>query len=260
MGETLYGVLGVSEDAPPEAIRNAYRERVKESHPDVAETPGATRTFKRLTTARDVLVDEGERARYDRIGHDAYVRRHLGSDLWKVEGDASPAGDATSRARDAASSHVATEGSSPAADGAGGTATAGAARHRRSGGSHDRSSWLGDDRGGPGDGRRPRGATGAGASEDWQVASEAYRSTPRASAPTGGESPVERAGRVLGAIGPWLLVHVAFVVSALATGWFTFAQPDGVIQPTVPALTVGAVLFLLVVSLSTLHVVSLLYS
>lgn len=253
MGETLYGVLGVTEDAPPEAIRSAYRERVKESHPDVADEPTAARTFKRLTAARDVLVDETERARYDRVGHDAYVRQHLGSDLWGVEGSAASAAAGSP-------ADVRTEPRSAAADGAGGTATAGTARQRRSArDASDRSSWVGQDPGEYGERRRPRGRR-AGVSEDWQVASEVYRTTPRSAHPTGGESALERAGRILRTIGPWLLVHVAFVASAIATGWFTFAQPDGVIQPTPPALVIGAVLFLLVVGLSTLHVVSLLYS
>ncbi|QSG09070.1 DnaJ domain-containing protein [Halapricum desulfuricans] len=68
MGESLYSLLGVREDADPETIRRAYRERASDVHPDVSDAPDATRRFKRLTVARDTLVDEDERARYDRLG------------------------------------------------------------------------------------------------------------------------------------------------------------------------------------------------
>jgi molecular chaperone DnaJ len=38
---TLYEVLGVAEDADAETIGDAYRERVKETHPDVSDHPNA---------------------------------------------------------------------------------------------------------------------------------------------------------------------------------------------------------------------------
>jgi len=75
MTETFYDVLGVSEDATQEAITDAYRQKVKEYHPDVAETDDTDDVFKRVVQAEEVLGDEEERARYDRLGHDAYVRR-----------------------------------------------------------------------------------------------------------------------------------------------------------------------------------------
>lgn len=73
MGETYYEVLGVSPDATPEEIRTAYRERVLETHPDRNDEPDAADRFRRVTTAEEVLSDETERARYDRLGHEAYV-------------------------------------------------------------------------------------------------------------------------------------------------------------------------------------------
>ncbi|MFP8956260.1 DnaJ domain-containing protein [Natrialbaceae archaeon A-CW3] len=88
MGESYYDVLGVEPDASPREITDAYRERVLETHPDRTDAPDAADRFDRVTTARDVLTDEGERARYDRLGHDAY--RRLGS-------FGSPAEDATAR-------------------------------------------------------------------------------------------------------------------------------------------------------------------
>jgi len=73
MTETFYDVLGVAEDATTEEIEAAYRERLKETHPDVSDDEDAGQATKTLIEARDVLVDEDERARYDRLGHDAYV-------------------------------------------------------------------------------------------------------------------------------------------------------------------------------------------
>ncbi|WP_367175355.1 J domain-containing protein [Haloarcula rubripromontorii] len=73
MSETFYEVLGVSTDASTAAIETAYRERLKETHPDVSDAADAGEATQRLIEARDVLTDEDERARYDRLGHDAYV-------------------------------------------------------------------------------------------------------------------------------------------------------------------------------------------
>ena len=74
MGETYYEVLGVSTDATDAEITEAYRERVLETHPDRNDDPDAAAQFKRVGDAEAVLTDEVERARYDRLGHDGYLR------------------------------------------------------------------------------------------------------------------------------------------------------------------------------------------
>lgn len=74
MGETYYDVLGVSTDATQDELEAAYRERVFETHPDHSDDPDATEQFQRVATARSVLTDETERARYDRLGHETYVQ------------------------------------------------------------------------------------------------------------------------------------------------------------------------------------------
>ncbi|MFP8952475.1 J domain-containing protein [Natrialbaceae archaeon A-arb3/5] len=74
MGESYYDVLGVGPDASRAEIRDAYRDRVLETHPDHNDDPDATEQFQRVSTAESVLTDGTERARYDRLGHDAYVR------------------------------------------------------------------------------------------------------------------------------------------------------------------------------------------
>ena len=73
MGRDYYERLGVSRDASSAEIQQAYRERIKETHPDVSDDDSAHERTKRLIEARDVLTDETERRRYDRLGHEAYV-------------------------------------------------------------------------------------------------------------------------------------------------------------------------------------------
>jgi len=77
MARTYYEVLGVDESASTAEIEAAYRERLKETHPDVTDDPDATDTVQEVIDARDVLTDEAERARYDRVGHEAYVAGDL---------------------------------------------------------------------------------------------------------------------------------------------------------------------------------------
>ncbi|ADD07118.1 DnaJ domain protein [Natrialba magadii ATCC 43099] len=78
MGETYYDVLGVEPTATQDELESAYRERVLETHPDHNDAPNATEQFQRVSTAREVLTDEAERARYDRLGHEAYVQAENG--------------------------------------------------------------------------------------------------------------------------------------------------------------------------------------
>lgn len=134
MVETFYGVLGVAPDADDQTIVRAYRDRAKDCHPDVSDSPDATAQFKRLTTAKEVLVDETERARYDRLGHEAYVSQCVECSGWTVEGESSAAAGGTSTSS-AARTARAYAGSSTTSGGAdvsrqsttpsgGGTATA----------------------------------------------------------------------------------------------------------------------------------------
>lgn len=73
MSETYYDLLGVASDASREEIERAYRERLKDAHPDVSDDDDAAARTRRLIEARDVLTDEDERGRYDRLGHERYV-------------------------------------------------------------------------------------------------------------------------------------------------------------------------------------------
>lgn len=73
MTETYYDRLGVDPDASTAEVEQAYRDRLKETHPDVSDDEDASERTRALIEARDVLTDEDERARYDRLGHEQYV-------------------------------------------------------------------------------------------------------------------------------------------------------------------------------------------
>ena len=73
MAESYYELLGVAPDASEDEIERAYRERLKEIHPDVSDDEDAGERTRRLIEAKEVLTDENERTRYDRLGHEAFL-------------------------------------------------------------------------------------------------------------------------------------------------------------------------------------------
>lgn len=100
MAETFYSVLGVDPEADTETIQTAYRELVKTHHPDVSDADDAVEEFKRITQARDILVDDTSRKQYDRVGHNTYVRRYMDGNAWTVDHNA----QSTTRSRSTAGS------------------------------------------------------------------------------------------------------------------------------------------------------------
>ncbi|WP_336325320.1 J domain-containing protein [Halovenus sp. HT40] len=73
MPQDYYERLGIDRDASESEIKTAFRQRIKETHPDVSDDEAASDRTKRLIEAKDVLIDPTERQRYDRLGHEAYV-------------------------------------------------------------------------------------------------------------------------------------------------------------------------------------------
>lgn len=63
--EDLYEVLGISKDATAEEIKQAYRDKSKEHHPDKG---GDEEVFKKIKNAYEVLSDEKARSFYDNTG------------------------------------------------------------------------------------------------------------------------------------------------------------------------------------------------
>ena len=94
MTRTYYDLLGVSPEASAEAVERAYRERLKETHPDVSDAADARDRTRRLIEARDVLTDASERARYDRLGHETYVGLEDTDAQWAGRTTGQPPADA----------------------------------------------------------------------------------------------------------------------------------------------------------------------
>lgn len=73
MADDYYELLDVPRDASTSEIKQAYRDRIKETHPDVSDDRQASERTKRLIEAKDVLTDEEKRSQYDRVGHEQFV-------------------------------------------------------------------------------------------------------------------------------------------------------------------------------------------
>lgn len=237
MGDSLYALLGVGENANPDTIRAVYRDRVKKQHPDVSDDPDATRQFKRLTVARDTLLDDAERARYDDLGHEVYLRRHSQADLFDVtqeEGARSLAeprrSPADQRATDTTvRNDVATDG-----DGT-------------------RGEWW-RDREGPEPGQRTRPRSSrmrGGPTATWAQTGDAETTT---STTTTGD----RIAEFVHEAGGWLLFHLFLIASAVATGWFLYtSMPPAYV---VVALFSAIGLVIITVAVAIFHLVSVVYA
>jgi len=72
MSEDFYAALGVSRDADEDEIKQAYRKKAAEYHPDVSDDPDAEEKFKKVKKAKEVLLDDEKRRMYDQMGHDRF--------------------------------------------------------------------------------------------------------------------------------------------------------------------------------------------
>ncbi len=68
-----YEILGVSKTATESEIKNAFRKKAKECHPDLHPGDKAKEAqFKEINEAAEVLTDSEKRAKYDQFGHAAF--------------------------------------------------------------------------------------------------------------------------------------------------------------------------------------------
>lgn len=291
MGETFYSILDVESDADREAIRAAYRDHVKETHPDVTDRPDAATEFKRITTARDVLLDETERKRYDRLGHDAYVRTHVDESTWTANetGDSATAdGTQTDWANDPGATAAASQtrdttwyrhtqyatGNRYASDRdqtQAGTTGQGTRETRQQTSrtqttsaetgagqwARQRAQTAGRHATADETGRERTSRTDGGYhNQGWQHASDMYRRSRARTEPETETSSWSLAGSVLQS-GPWAVVHAILVVSALATSWFGFTASAN--NESVMLFVFSLLMISLVIALSLASALAKLY-
>ena len=60
-----YALLGIDSDATSAAIKNAYRKKASEYHPDKNSAPDAPARFREIQEAYDLLSDPVKRRDYD---------------------------------------------------------------------------------------------------------------------------------------------------------------------------------------------------
>lgn len=250
MGESFYTVLGVGTDADADAIERAYRERVKKHHPDVSDTPDAREKFKRLTVARDTLVDSDERFRYDTLGYERYVREHTPPGLFEVA--ESPSGQCTepqptADADDTASSKTSSQSQSTTADtsSAKSSATEATSRVATDGGARD-APWESST------------ATASGGSSHSNPAGRGsiYDTGSVDRTSVSKESRVAGLWETFSSLGPWLVIYTLGLVAVLAIGWPIFGA--GIATGSAATAMFVSVIVVVTLTASALHFVSLL--
>src|SRR5438046_208913 len=65
-----YKTLGVPKSATAADIKKAYRKLARQFHPDVSQSTDASKKFKEVNEANEVLSDPDKRKRYDQLGPD----------------------------------------------------------------------------------------------------------------------------------------------------------------------------------------------
>lgn len=85
--QTLYGVLGVSQDVEPADLKAAWKRLARTWHPDVSREPGSREQFQAIQAAYEILGDSTKRAKYNAgLALEAMSKAHSkrGSDIEAV--------------------------------------------------------------------------------------------------------------------------------------------------------------------------------
>ncbi|HII51674.1 MAG TPA: DnaJ domain-containing protein [Halobacteriales archaeon] len=72
MSESFYDILNIDRNATTPEIKQAYRKKAAQHHPDVSNDPNAEEKFKNIKRAKDVLTDPSLRKTYDQVGHSQF--------------------------------------------------------------------------------------------------------------------------------------------------------------------------------------------
>ncbi len=65
----FYELLGIDRQATEAEVKKAYRNLVKQYHPDLSSKPDTAKSFQLIQTAYEVLSDPHKRAIYDQLLH-----------------------------------------------------------------------------------------------------------------------------------------------------------------------------------------------
>ncbi|RDZ65210.1 molecular chaperone DnaJ [Haloferax sp. Atlit-12N] len=153
----FYELLGVERDAETAEIKQAFRQRAREYHPDVNDDERATAQFTVVRKAYEVLTDDAERADYDRMGHGTYVEKRLdGLTKFKFPGKAgenggsggSNAGDRSDSGRSSSSTTTSSSSSSSARSSSSSSRSSSTSRRSASGRASSSSSTASSSRSG----------------------------------------------------------------------------------------------------------------
>lgn len=87
--ESYYDLLDVSYNAQTEDIKQAYRNKIRQYHPDTSDDPHAEEITFALNRAVETLTTRHERMLYNELGHDEYHRTRSGTNTDTDDGSGS---------------------------------------------------------------------------------------------------------------------------------------------------------------------------
>lgn len=83
--QTLYGLLGVGQDADDAALKQGYKRMARQWHPDQCREPDAKEMFIRIKAAYDVLSDPTKRRKYNAgLLFERQQKPERASDRWRA--------------------------------------------------------------------------------------------------------------------------------------------------------------------------------
>mgnify|MGYP000032257929 CR=1 FL=1 len=231
MADDFYALLEVPRDASQDQIKTAFREKVREYHPDHNDDPRANAQFTAVKKAYDTLGDPVERNAYDRMGHIDYVAKRLSGlpdpDKWAPDSGSDSSSSNRSGSTGTSSTSTATGGtaagtpsgsSTGSSTSTGSTSTSSGGRTSSSGGSSTGTTSSAN-----------TGSTGSSGSDAQRTASDGAGATASARSVAYADDPivdfVARHNRVRKAIG-WPLLYFVMAIYAAGVGAVVAANAD----------------------------------